>query len=94
MNKAQVIKAVSERTGIALNICEMVIKAFEEQAGSALAGEFLGNDPRHAELLARISKTTGIRPEDCEKIVTALQAAVKSGLSEKLGFLKRLFGRS
>jgi hypothetical protein len=95
MDKADVIKTVSEKTGIASATCEKVLKAFEAQASTALVGEFLGTNPRHAALLTSISQKTGIRPEECEKIVTALQAVVRGGISEKLsGFFKRLFSSS
>jgi hypothetical protein len=42
MNKTDVIRTVSEKAGIESNICEKVIKAFEEQAGDALVGTFKG----------------------------------------------------
>jgi hypothetical protein len=42
MNKADVISKVSEKTGIAPDACEKVIKAFEEQAGDILGAKIKG----------------------------------------------------
>ena len=94
MNNADVIRKVSETTGIESSICEKIIKAFEEQAGDALAGAFKGTKTHHAELLAGISGRTGIRTEDCEKVMTALEEVVNAGISDKLSFFKRMFSRS
>jgi len=45
MNKADVIRKVSEETGIESNLCEKVIKAFEEQSGDVLAVKLKGKKP-------------------------------------------------
>jgi nucleoid DNA-binding protein len=94
MNKTDVIRTVSEKAGIESNICEKVIKAFEEQAGDALVGTIQGTKTNHAELLAGISGRTGIRQEDCEKVMTALEEVVSAGISDKLNFFKRMFSRN
>ena len=93
MNKTDVIRQVSEKTGIESNVCETVIKAFEEQTGDALVGKFKGIKTNHADMLAGISGRTGVRGEDCEKVLTALEGVLGAGISEKLNFFKRMFSR-
>jgi len=93
MNKEEVIKAVSEKTGVAPDAIERVVKAFESQAGDALTVAFQGVKTDRASLLAGISQKTGIPADTCDKVLTALEGTVSSGLSEKLGFLKGLFTR-
>jgi hypothetical protein len=87
MNKEDVVKAVSEKTGVAPDAIEKVVKAFESQAGDALTVAFEGIKTDRASLLAEISADT------CDKVLTALEGTVSSGISEKLGFLKELFSR-
>jgi hypothetical protein len=93
MNKEDVIKTVSEKTGVAPGAIEKVVKAFESQAGDALTVAFEGIKTDRASLLAGISQKTGIPVDTCDKVLTALQGTVSSGISEKLGFLKGLFSR-
>jgi nucleoid DNA-binding protein len=93
MNKEDVVKAVSEKTGVAPDAIEKVVKAFESQAGGALNVAFDGIKTDRATLLAGISQKTGIPADTCDKVLTALQETVSSGISEKLGFLKGLFSR-
>jgi hypothetical protein len=93
MNKEDVVKAVSEKTGVAPDAIEKVVKAFEGQAGDALTVAFEGIKTDRASLLAGISQKTGIPADTCDKVLTALQETVSSGISEKLGFLKGLFTR-
>jgi hypothetical protein len=93
MNKEDVVKAVSEKTGVAPDTIEKVVKAFESQAGDALSVAFEGIKTDRASLLAGISQKTGIPADTCDKVLTALQETVNSGISEKLGFLKGLFSR-
>jgi hypothetical protein len=93
MNKEDVVKAVSEKTGVAPDTIEKVVKAFESQAGDALSVAFEGIKTDRASLLAGISQKTGIPADTCDKVLTALQGTVSSGISEKLGFLKGLFSR-
>jgi hypothetical protein len=93
MNKEDVLKAASEKTGVAPEAIEKVVKAFESQAGDALTVAFQGIKADRASLLAGISQKTGIPVETCDKVLTALQGTVSSGISEKLGFLKGLFSR-
>jgi hypothetical protein len=93
MNKEEVLKAVSEKTGVAPDAIEKVVKAFESQAGDALTVAFEGVKTDRASLLAGISQKTGIPADTCDKVLTALQGTVSSGISEKLGFLKGLFSR-
>ena len=94
MNKADVIQSVSEKTGIAPDLCETILKAFEKQAGDALAAKLKGAGGDQADLLARISQETGVPSTDCEKVLTASGEVVKAGIADKLGFLKGLFSRS
>jgi hypothetical protein len=93
MNKEDVVKAVSEKTGVAPDAIEKVVKAFESQAGDALTVAFEGIKTDRATLLAGISQKTGIPADTCDKVLTALQDTVSSGISDKLGFLKGLFSR-
>ena len=93
MNKEDVVKAVSEKTGVAPDAIERVVKAFESQAGDALTVAFKGIQTDRATLLAGISEKTGIPADTCDKVLTALEGTVSSGISEKLGFLKGLFSR-
>jgi hypothetical protein len=93
MNKEDVLKVVSEKTGVAPEAIEKVVKAFESQAGDALTVAFQGIKTDRASLLAGISQKTVIPVETCDKVLTALQGTVSSGISEKLGVLKGLFTR-
>jgi nucleoid DNA-binding protein len=93
MNKEAVLKAVSEKTGVASDAIEKVIKAFESQAGGALTVAFKGIQTDRATLVAAISEKTGIPADTCDTVLTALQGTVNSGISEKLGLLKALFSR-
>ena len=88
MNKEDVIKTVSEKTGVAPDAIEKVVKAFESQAGDALTVAFEGIKTDRTSLLAGISQKTGIPVDTCDKVLTALQGTVSSGISEKLGFLE------
>jgi nucleoid DNA-binding protein len=93
MNKADVIRKVSEETGIESNVCEKVIKAFEEQAGGVLAGKLKGEETDQGNIPASISERTGISENDCEKVLTALETVVRDGISDKLNIFKRMFSR-
>ena len=93
MNKADVIRSVSEKSGVEPDACEKVIKAFEEQAGDALIEKFKGVKTDHADMLAGISGRTGIRSEDCDKVLTALGEVLNAGISDKLNFFKRMFSK-
>jgi hypothetical protein len=93
MNKTDVIRKVSEKTGIESNVCEQVIKAFEEQAGDALGAKLKAAETNQADILAGISKRTGVSPDDCEKVLTALEGVVRDGISDKLNIFKRMFSR-
>ena len=95
MNKTDVIRNVSEKTGIESNTCRKVIDAFEEHAGDALLEKFKGAKTDHADAMTHISARTGISREDCEKVLTALEDVMKAGVSDKLtSFFKRMFSRS
>jgi Bacterial DNA-binding protein len=65
MNKTDVIRRVSEKTGIESNVCEKVIKAFEEQAGDALGAKLKGAETNQADILAGVSERTGVCSDDC-----------------------------
>ena len=94
MNKADVIRSISEQTGIAPDLCERVLKAFENQAGEALAAKLKGAGTDDTDLLAQIAQETGLPSADCERVLTAGGEVVKAGIADKLGFLKGLFSRS
>jgi nucleoid DNA-binding protein len=93
MNNADVIRKVSETTGVESSICEKIIKAFEEQAGDALAEKLKRTEAGNADMLAGISERTGISSADCEKVLTALEGVVRDGISDKLNIFKRMFSR-
>lgn len=88
MNKTDVVTQVSQKTGIPADICEKVIKAFEEQSGDALISKFKGIKNNHADMLTGITSKTGFASEDCEKILAAIEAVIGTGLSDKLKFFK------
>jgi Bacterial DNA-binding protein len=91
MNKADVIRAVSEKTGIDASTCEKIINAFEQQAGDALVARFKGIS---ANLVAGIAARTGISPENCQKVLTSLQDVVGGGIVQKINFFfKNLFAK-
>jgi hypothetical protein len=91
MNKADVIRTVSEKTGIDAGTCEKIIKAFEQQAGDVLVAKFKGIN---SSLVAGISGRTGISPENCEKVLTSLQDVVGGGIIDKINlFFKNLFAK-
>jgi hypothetical protein len=93
MNKADVIQKVSEKTGIESNVCEKVIKAFEEQAGDELAAKLKGTTAQQADHLAGVSERSGISSDNCQKVLTALEQIVHDGISDKLNIFKRMFSR-
>jgi hypothetical protein len=94
MNKADVISKVSEKTGIAPDACEKVIKGFEEQAGDILGANIKGLTADNADILTGLSERVGIGTEDCKKVLTALEAVVRDGISDKLGAFTKLFSKS
>ena len=92
MNKTDVIRAVSEKTGIDAGTCEKVIKAFEEKADDVLVAKFTGTNL--AGLVASISGTTRISPENCEKVLTSLREVVGGGIMDKINlFFKSLLAK-
>ena len=93
MNKADVVSKVSQQTGAAPGTCQEILTAFEEEVGKGLINEFFGTKSGHADLVARVSKRTGVRPEDCDKVVTAIEEVVQRRISDKFGFLKRIFSK-
>jgi hypothetical protein len=93
LNKEDVVKAVSEKTGVAPDAIEKIVKAFESEAGDALTVGFKGIKTDRSSLLAGISEKTGISADTCDKVLTALEGTVSAGIAEKLGFLKGLFSR-
>jgi len=94
MNKADVIQRVSEKTGVAPELCERILKAFESEVGDALAATLKGQGSEPSGMLARISQQTGASPEDCDRVVSTAAEVVKAGIADKLGSLKGLFSRS
>jgi len=88
MNKTDVIAKVSEKSGVSSDICEKIIKAFQQQAGDALVNKFKGVGNNRADILAGISEKTGLSLEDCEKVMTAFDETVDTGLTNKLKFFK------
>ena len=91
MNHADVIKSVSEKTGVAAAHCEKIVKSLEEHLGGALIEKLKGSKTARGDLLTGISKSTDIAKADCDKVVTAIQQTVKSGISEKLASFKKPF---
>jgi len=89
MNNADVVMKVAEKSGLAINICEKVIKAFEKQSGYALIGNLKGAKNSRADMLTSISEKTGFVLMDCEKVLTAFEEVVSTGLSDKLKFLSK-----
>lgn len=88
MNKTDVIAKVSEKSGVAADVCEKLLKAFEEQAEAALADRFKGIKNNRADMMRGISERSGVVLEVCERVMTALEESLDSGLSDKLMFLK------
>lgn len=86
MNKTNVVNQVSNNTGIATDVCEKVIKAFEEESGEALVNKWKGNKKDKTDIIAGISTKTDITIEECEKIITAFEEVLSVGLSNKLRF--------
>ena len=94
MNKADVVRTVSEKTDVAPDVCEKIIKALEEQAGGVLVAKLKGTGADQTGMLVRISQEAGGPSADCEKVLAATEDVVKSGIADKLGFFKGLFSRS
>jgi nucleoid DNA-binding protein len=94
MNKADVIQSVSEQTGIAPELCEKILKAFENEVGDNLSATLKGQDGERTGMLARISQQTGASEADCDRVVSTAAEVVKAGIADKLGVLKGLFSRS
>ena len=93
MNKADVIQSVSEKTGVAPDVCERILNSLEKQAGDVLASKLKGGGDR-PDMLAEISRETGVPATDCERVLSAAADVVKIGIADKFGFLKGLFSRS
>jgi hypothetical protein len=94
MNKADVVRTVSEKTGVAPDVCDKIIRALEEQAGGVLAAKLKGAGAEQTDMLARISQEAGVPAADCEKVLAATDDVVKSGIADKLGVFKGLFSKS
>jgi nucleoid DNA-binding protein len=94
MNKADVVQRVSERTGVAPELCEKILKAFENEVGDTLAATLQGQGGEQSGMLARISQQTGTSAADCDRVVSTAAEVVKAGIADKLGSLKGLFSKS
>jgi hypothetical protein len=94
MNKADVIQRISEQTGLPPDLCETILKAFENEVGGTLSATLKGQGGEQSGMLARISRQTGASPEDCDRVVSTAAQVVKAGIADKLGGLKGLFSRS
>lgn len=88
MNKTDVVNQVSQKSGAAVDVCEKIMKAFEDQAGDALIGKFKGIKNNRADMVAGIAEKTGFELEECEKVLTAFEEVFDAGLSDKLRFFK------
>lgn len=88
MNNTDVVNQVSKKSGVTFEICEKVIKAFEEQSGDALTAKFKGVKNNRANMVMGIAEKTGYAEDECEKIITAFEEVFNSGLSDKLRFFK------
>lgn len=88
MNKTDVVNQVSQKSGEAVEICEKIIKAFEDHAGDALIGKFKGVKNNRADMVAGIQQKTGFSLEVCDKVLAAFEEVFDSGLTDKLKFFK------
>lgn len=88
MNNTDVVTRVSQITGIDTNICQKILKAFEDQAGDALIGKFQGKKNNRADMITAITARTGFALEDCDKVLTAFEEVFDAGLSDKMKFFK------
>lgn len=88
MNKTEVITEVSQKSGVAAEICEKLLKAFEEQSGEALINKFKGVKNNRGDMVAGIAAKTGIDVDICEKVLTAFEEVFEGGLSDKLKIFK------
>lgn len=86
MNKTDVVTQVSQNSGISSDICEKVIKAFEEQSGDALIGKFKGIKNNRSNIVEGISEKTGLPLEECDKVLATFEKVFGMGLSNKLSF--------
>jgi nucleoid DNA-binding protein len=94
MNKADVIRSVSDKTGVAPELCETILKAFESEIGDTLSATLKGQGGEQTGMLARISQQTGASAADCDRVVSTAAEVVKDGIADKLGVLKGLFPKS
>ncbi|MCL1963671.1 MAG: hypothetical protein FWF69_01240 [Firmicutes bacterium] len=88
MNKTEVVAQIARKTGFSADVCEKVIKAFEEQTGDALLGKLKGIQNNRTGMLASICEKTGLALADGEKAVAALEEVLGTGLSDKLRFFR------
>jgi len=88
MNKTDVVNQVSQKSKTSAEICEKIIKAFEEQSGDALIGRFKGIKNNRADMIAGISEKTGFSLEECDKVLTTFEEVFDTRLSDKLRFFK------
>ncbi|MCL2009353.1 MAG: hypothetical protein FWG71_02255 [Synergistaceae bacterium] len=88
MNKAGVVARVSQKSGIAVDVCEKVIDAFEEQFGDILLKKIKGVKSDLADVAESISQKTGLASPDCEKVLAAFKEVVGEGLVDRLKFWK------
>ncbi|MGE0036429.1 MAG: hypothetical protein AB7S93_12400 [Xanthobacteraceae bacterium] len=93
MNKADVIQRVSEKTGVAPELCETILKAFENAVGNTLSATLKGQGGEQSGMLARVSQQTGASAADCDRVVSTAAEVVKAGIADKLGMLKGLFSK-
>jgi nucleoid DNA-binding protein len=88
MNKKEVLARVSEKSGIAIEVCRKIIDEFEKQFGDTLWKKIKGEKNIRSDLAEVISQKINISSSDCEKVLTAFKEVVDEGLEKKLKFWK------
>jgi len=88
MNKKEVLTQVSEKSEIAIDVCEKVIDAFEKQFGDVLLKKIKGEKKIIIDIAESISQKNALDLSVCEKVLTAFKEVFDKELSDKLKFWK------
>lgn len=83
MNHTDVVSAVASKTGLSPELCNTVIKSFEDVVGLQILTKMGKKDLVTEELLGKVVSSSGASQEDSRAILTALNETLSEGISKK-----------
>lgn len=87
MNNSEVIAAIVKATAQPEDICEKVVRAFEEISGSGIMGTLIGKSI-NLDKIAEIASKSGVPESVCRSILQALEGVLKQEIKGKFSFFK------